>query len=139
MCVGSRLFSTSLYAFSIYVLYSNITSWTSTKITLVFCLLFAFVKQNFVFTLRNNGPAKTWPTEPFAMAVYQGWNQVSITDQDDPMVQIASNPGQTQIWPSLFKVEACAEMYISNMINLFYIISIENTGCDSQWTTFIPF
>ena len=35
----------------------------------------------------------------------QDWNRVSITDLD-------CNPGQTQMWPSLIKVEAFTEAYV---------------------------
>ena len=53
-----------------YLLYCNITSWISPKITLVLSFVtFFFAKWNFVFTLRNSDPAKTWPARPFAMAL----------------------------------------------------------------------
>ena len=48
-----------------YLLYHNITSWTSSKSPYsTFC-----VKWNFVFTLRNSGLAKTWPTGLSATAL----------------------------------------------------------------------
>ena len=39
---------------------------------------------------------------------HQGWNQVRITDPNDPLIQI---------WPSLYKVDVFTETYISAKTN----------------------
>ena len=56
-----------------YLLYCNITSWTSPKITLVLLLNTCFLQNGILFLLENHsGPAKIWPTRPlnFAMALF---------------------------------------------------------------------
>ena len=63
-----------------YLLYHNITSWASPRTTLLFCLLLAFCKMEFCFTLKNSGPAKTSTTRPFATALHRNKREMEAKD-----------------------------------------------------------
>ena len=52
---------------ALHPLYNNLNKSKIHPSTFVYCLL--FVKWSYVFTLRNSGPVKTWPTRPFATAL----------------------------------------------------------------------
>ena len=59
-CVAADYFPPHHMPFYNYLLYHNVTSWTSPKITLVyFCLLLAFCKMKFCFYL-----GKYWVVQP---------------------------------------------------------------------------
>ena len=61
-----------------YLLYFNITSLTSPKITLALLLLLAFCKMKFCYTLRNSGPAKTGSAGPVPTPLNDAFLEIKI-------------------------------------------------------------
>ena len=60
---------------SIVSYYNKLNKSKNHSSTFVYYLL--FVKLNFVFTLRNSGQAKPWPTGPSATALVIGYHSIN--------------------------------------------------------------
>ena len=69
LCMSGQPIIFHLIISLFYLLYHNITSWMDPKPPSTFVYFLLFVKWYFIFTLRNRGVAKTWPTGLYAMAL----------------------------------------------------------------------
>ena len=82
-CVLGRLIIFHPIISFFYLLYHNVTSWTSSKIIIFipgpFVYYLLSLKWNFVFTLRNSDPAKSWLTNrtvSYGLADLFSWHYI---------------------------------------------------------------